>query len=72
MSGRPIGVKRKGDITEVAIYKGDNLLASGTIRKCAKELGCKKQTLFWYLSPTYRKRVAKRSYSDNAIKVIVT
>lgn len=54
----------------IAVYKGDNLLMTGKARECAKRLGYKIDSLSWYLTPTYKKRVAKRSYSNNAMKVI--
>lgn len=54
----------------VAVYKGDNLLANGKSRDCAKSLGWKLSTIEWYNTPTYNKRVANRSYSNNAIKVV--
>ena len=41
---------------EYAMYKGDKLLAVGTSREIAKELGIKQKTVWWYLSPSYQKR----------------
>ncbi len=58
--GRTIG----GDIAEVAVYDGEQLVISGTIRHCAKELGIRKETLYFYLMPSYERRLAKRKRSD--------
>ena len=42
-----------------AMYKGDKLLASGTLYQLAKELKIEIQTLRFYLTPTYKKRLKK-------------
>ena len=42
-----------------AMYKGDKLLASGTLYQLAKELKIEIQTLRFYLTPTYRERLKK-------------
>ena len=42
-----------------AMYKGDKLLATGTLYQLAKELKIEIQTLRFYLTPTYRKRFEK-------------
>lgn len=51
----------------VAVYKGEEVLCVGTPQECAKMLGVKKNTIIYYLSPSYKERIAKRSKS-NAIE----
>lgn len=46
---------------EYALYKGDEILAIGTVNEIAKELNIKKETVFYYRTPTHK----KRSKSDN-------
>ena len=45
---------------EYAMYKGDELLSIGTLREISQELNIKMNTLRFYLSPTYKKRVGDR------------
>ena len=40
-----------------AMYKGDKCLATGSLVKLSKDLNISIQTLYFYLTPTYRKRV---------------
>ena len=42
-----------------AMYKGEKCLATGTLIQLSKALNIKIQTLYFYMSPTYQKRVAK-------------
>lgn len=50
---------------EFAVYKGEDLLASGTIKECAEQLGVKEQSVTFYRTPTYAKRT-----SENARRVV--
>lgn len=45
---------------EYAMYRGEDLLCIGTIREIAEELNVKVETVRFYLTPTYQKRLAKR------------
>lgn len=40
-----------------AVYKGENCLGIGTIKELAKKLGVKERTIYFYTTPTYKKRV---------------
>ncbi len=42
------------------------MLACGTLEECAKEIGVKKETLYFYLMPSYQKRVERRKNPHNA------
>ncbi len=41
---------------QYAVYKGDDLLAIGTAEEIAEKLGIKKETVYFYASPTHKKR----------------
>lgn len=58
-------------MTEYALYKGENLLAIGTERQLARELGVKIETIKFYRSPAYAKRLAKRKKRGENCRVIV-
>ena len=45
---------------EYALYKGDELLAIGTISEIAEKMGVKRDTISFYKTPAYRKRLKKR------------
>lgn len=42
---------------EYALYKGEECLAIGTIREIAKKMNVKERTIYFYTTPTYKKRV---------------
>lgn len=41
---------------QYAVYRGDDLLAIGTAEEIAEKLGIKKETVYFYASPTHKKR----------------
>lgn len=42
-----------------AMYKGEKCLATGTLVQLSKALNIKIQTLYFYMTPTYKKRLEK-------------
>lgn len=56
---------------EYAIYKGENLLAIGTERQLARELCVKVETIKFYRSPAYQRRLAERKKRGENCRVIV-
>lgn len=58
-------------MTEYAIYKGENLLAIGTERQLARDLGVKIETIKFYRSPAYARRLEKRKKHGENCRVIV-
>ena len=50
---------------EYALYKGDELLAIGTVREIADQIGVTEKTVFHYGTPTYKKRT-----SDNSRRLV--
>lgn len=52
-----------------AIYKGDDLLTSGTAKQCAMALNIKVETVYFYKSRTHKKR-SKSSNTRVAVELI--
>lgn len=52
-------IKKERKIQEYALYKGEEFLCMGTAREIAEEMGIKKTTVYFYLSPSYKKRMKK-------------
>lgn len=52
-----------------AMYKGDECLAIGTVIQLSKQLGVSIQTIRFYLTPSYKKRVKKGNNRRELIKV---
>ena len=44
---------------EYALYKGDELLAFGTIKEISDQLKIKENTLLYYKTPSYIKRTSE-------------
>ena len=45
-----------------ALYRGDEYICDGTIEEVAKKQGVKVETIYFYKSPTYKKRTKGRGY----------
>jgi hypothetical protein len=56
-------------VKEYAVYKGESLICIGTIVECAKHMGVLPETVRFYLTPTYQKRLAKRKNPKNYLTV---
>ncbi|WP_223200434.1 hypothetical protein, partial [Listeria monocytogenes] len=56
---------RSESMTEYALYKGDDLLKIGTLDELAEFRKVKRETIFFYATPSYRKRT-----SDKGLRVI--
>lgn len=59
----------KYDNREYAVYKGDDLLAIGTVSELAKALDIKESTVKWYLSPK-NNRLAKETPTSKVFILI--
>ena len=46
---------------EYAMYKGEECLAIGNIYELAKALNVKADTIRWYSTPAYRRRLEKKN-----------
>ena len=56
---------------EYAMYKGENLLVIGTESELARELGVKVETIKFYKSPAYARRLAERKDRGENCRVLV-
>jgi hypothetical protein len=54
---------------EYVVYKGDSLICIGTIKECAAHMGVQPDTVKFYTTPTYQKRLAKRKNPRNYLTV---
>lgn len=46
---------------EYALYRGENLLAMGTIAEISKVMGIKPNSVMFYLFPSYGKRTSEKA-----------
>lgn len=51
---------------EYALYKGDRLLAIGTIHQIAKDQGVKPRTVYYYGTKAHKRKLREREESNNA------
>lgn len=51
---------------EVVVYKGEEVIATGTIRRVAEKLGIQPASVYYYLMPAYQRKVARRKHSNPA------
>lgn len=49
---------------EVAVYKGDTFIYVGTVKECATHLNVKPETIQYYLTDSYARKLAKRKNSE--------
>ena len=54
---------------EYSLYKGDKELAFGTIREIAKKMGVKYRTIYFYTTPTYKKRCGNNPNRRTLIRI---
>lgn len=55
---------------EYALYKGDELIGSGTLEELAEMRGVKPSTIYFYSMPTYQNRYKpKKSRSNRLIAI---
>ena len=53
-----------------AVFKGDEFITDGTAVECAEFMGVKLESFRFYMTPTYKRRIAKRKNARNYITVI--
>ena len=57
-------------VLEVAVYEADRIIAVGTVGQVAEELGVKPETIRFYTTPAYQRRLAKRKTLDKSRTVV--
>jgi hypothetical protein len=55
---------------EVALYRGDELIDSGTIKDIAERRGVRKDTIRWYLTGAGHRRADRRKDQSKAMRVV--
>jgi hypothetical protein len=56
---------------DVAVYRGDDIIAQGTIKQVAEKLGVLKSTIYFYTTPTGAKRAAKAKNQAKVRRVVL-
>lgn len=54
---------------EYAVYKGESLICIGTMLECAQHMGVLPETVRYYMTPAYQRKLAKRKKARNYITV---
>lgn len=55
---------------EVAVYRGDDLIHSGTIREVAELMGVQKRTICYHLTPSGNRRANRMKKQDKILRII--
>ena len=55
---------------EVTVYKGDDIIDSGTIKEVAERMGVQKRTICYYLTPTGSKRADRRKKQHKTLRIV--
>ncbi len=55
---------------EVAVYKGDEMIHSGTVKTAAEFMGVQKRTILYYLTPSGRRRADRMKKQHKIIRVV--
>ncbi|OQR57868.1 hypothetical protein [Bacillus sp. CDB3] len=59
------------NLKEYVVYKGESLLCIGTIQECADYMGVLPETVRYYTTPAYQRKLAKRKRARNYLTVAV-
>ena len=66
-----MGYVSKYSTIKVAVYRGEDLLHSGKINDVAKAMGVQARTVYFYLMPTYQRRIASRKSNPDRVILVV-
>jgi len=56
---------------EYALYKGENILAIGTIPFIARTLGVQRETITYYRTQAYKNRLKRRNALKGNVRILV-
>jgi hypothetical protein len=68
-SGRPEQYSRTWNY-EVTLYRGDEIIDSGTIKEIAERRGVRKDTIRWYLTGAGLRRADARKDQSRSIRAV--
>ena len=54
-----------------ALYKGEEFLTEGTAKEIAEEMGIHINTLYYYATSYYRRRLSKRKVKNARIAILL-
>jgi hypothetical protein len=57
---------------QIALYRGDELIDSGTIKEIAERRGVRKDTIRWYLTGAGHRRADNRKDQSQALRAVRT
>ena len=63
--------KKVEEVKEYALYKGEEIIAIGTISEIAEELGVQEQTVAYYKTQAYQNRLRRRNAIDGNVRVLI-
>lgn len=52
-----------------ALYKGEECLGIGTLKELAEQLKVKYETMYFYTTPTYKKRIKKSKNRRELVRI---
>lgn len=55
---------------EIVVYKGEDVVCQGTVRQCARHMGIKPSSMYYYLMPAYQRKVARRKRPGSGVNII--
>lgn len=56
---------------EYALYKGDSLLSIGTIPEIAMDMGVKKETIEYYRTQAYKRKLKRRNAYNGNVRILI-
>ena len=56
---------------EYALYKGEDILAIGTIKQIAEKVGVKKETIAYYKTQAYQNKLSRRKAIKGNVRMLV-
>lgn len=57
---------------EYALYKGEDILAIGTILEIANKMGVKRDTIAFYKTQAYRNRLKRRNALNGNVRILIS
>ena len=55
---------------EIALYRGDDLVDTGTIKEIAERRGVQKRTIYWMTMPTAERRKDKFKNQNKVLRAV--
>lgn len=55
---------------EVALYRGDEMIDTGTVKEIAERRGVRKDTIYWYLTGAGQRRADARKDQSRSMRAV--